>query len=72
MGINVRSKDNHICVGFQTEANREGGAYNVGPDFASLFSLATSSAHVDGARFLEKVGVEGGIADGGEGDLPCP
>lgn len=51
---------------FQVEANREGGAYNVGPDFVSLASLATSSAHVDGVRFLKGAGVE--VADGGEGD----
>lgn len=68
MGINVRLKDYYVGAGFQVEANREGGTYNEGPDFVSLASLATSSAHVDGARLLKGAGVEGGVAGGGEGD----
>ena len=38
----------------------------MGPDFASL---ATSSAHVDGVRFLEGARVVGGFAGGRGGEL---
>jgi hypothetical protein len=61
-----------VCVGFQARANREGGAYNAGPDFVSFVSLATSSAHVDGTRFAMVVGVGGGLGDGREGGLAGP
>ena len=40
------------CVGFQAAANREGCAYNVGGDFVSLVSAATSLAHVNRVRFV--------------------
>jgi hypothetical protein len=55
-------------VVFQAEANRDGGAYNVGPDFVSFVSLATSSAHVDVVRFLKGAGVVGGFAGGRGGE----
>lgn len=59
-----------ICGAFQAEANREGGAYNVGPGFLSFVSLATSSAHVDCVRFLKGAGMAGGSGDGME-ELTC-
>ena len=61
-----------MCVAFQTEAKREGGAYNAGRDFVSFVSLATSSAHVDGVRFVMATGVEGGLGVGEKGELACP
>ena len=65
-------KDQTGCVEFQAEANREGGAYNAGPDFICFVSLATSSAHVEGMRFVTATVVEGGLEDGREGELTCP
>ena len=61
-----------MCTAFQTEAKREGGAYNAGPDFVSFVSLATSSAHVDGVRFVTVTVVEEELGDGREGELSCP
>lgn len=40
------------------ETNRGRGLYNVGPDFVSFVSVATSSAHVDGVRFVKVAGGE--------------
>ena len=56
-------------VAFQAEANREGGAYNVGPRFVSA---ATSLEHVDGVRFVTATGVGEGLVDGREEGLSCP
>ena len=61
-----------VCVVVQTEAKREGGAYNAGPDFVSFVSLATSLAHVDGVRFAIATGVREGLGDGREGELAGP
>ena len=62
-------KINQISAAFQAEANKEGGRYTVGPDFMNFVSLATSSAHVDGVRFVIVTGVEGGLRDGRGGEL---
>lgn len=53
-----------MCVAFQAEANREGGAYNAGPRFVNFVSAATPSAHVDCVRFVIVTGLEGGWEDG--------
>ena len=54
---------------FQAEANREGGAYNVGP---SCVSVATSLEHVDGVRFATANGVGEELGDEREEELSCP
>jgi len=54
---------------FQTEANKEGGRYNAEPDFVNFDSLATSSAHVDGVRFVMVTVVEGGLGERRRGEL---
>ena len=59
-------------MAFQAEANREGGAYTAGPDFMSFVSLATSSAQVDGVRFVMVTGVEEGAGGERERELTCP
>jgi hypothetical protein len=64
--------DQPRCVTFQVEANREGGAYNADPDFMSFVSLATLSAHTDGARFVIVIKVGVGVGDGREGGLAGP
>ena len=57
-------------LGFQAVENREGGAYNVGEDFVSFVSAATSSAHVDRVRFVSVAGVEEGLGGGRGEQLP--
>ena len=49
---------------FQAEANKEGGRYKAGPDFVNFDSLATSSAQVDGVRFVMVIGAGEGLRDG--------
>ena len=73
VGIRMRydKGSTEVRVPFQAEANKEGGAYNVGPDFVSFVSVATSSAHVDGVRFVMAAGVEG-VEDGREEGLSRP
>ena len=76
VGIRVKLRYDYgptaLCVAFQAEANRGGGAYNAGPDFVSFVSLATSLAHVDGVRFAIATGVREGLGDGREGELAGP
>ena len=60
------------CVTFQAEANREGDAYNADPDFMSFVSLATFSAHIDGARFVIVIKVGEGVGDGRKRGLAGP
>ena len=60
-----------VCTPSQEEANKEGGAYSVGPDFVSFVSVATSLAHVGGVCFVMATGAEG-VGDGREEGLSLP
>jgi len=61
-------RNDQISPAFQARVNSEGGRYTARPDFVSFVSLATSSAHVDGVRFVMVTGVGGrpGYGRGGE------